>query len=297
MNQSLKFYFDKMLASYFRRKSSGDITQNTLESAVRNIERLELYWAKRTLADLTTDEWDNYQDWQDKKHPGENRFNECKFLNNFVRKLHNEGIIPRRPEMKNRNAKTDELRRASRNDRIFTKDELQILLHEPSIRQYKRDMFIMGYQCAMRFSECAALTWGRVELVGQNGAGPNILFNPRDHKTNKKQWIPISEPALIMLKRRKILGGEFVFTTNYDKRPTAGSINFRKILKQYEIETTNNHNTRFHSLRRTKISDLFRNPSLSDAVIENGFRTKRATAMKHYFQLSDEDRQLLREAA
>lgn len=193
-------FLDKMKRRYHSRLMAGDICKSTADNANRSYKRLAQYWREIPLSGITTDGWDDFQDWYAITYPLQDFSNQLKFFRTMVKTLFNDGTLDKKPELRNRFAKAERLRRRRNKSKIFSKDELYSMFNDPVANQLLLDCCAFYCDCAMRFSEVPALTWKRVNI---DSGDPWVYFSETDHKANYEAWVPLSKRCLEILVRRR----------------------------------------------------------------------------------------------
>lgn len=288
MTNTVGYHIDRMLKRYRARRDAGEIVSNTLKAAQRNYARLGLYWNDKAVSDITSGGWDQFQDWYSLTYYEQDFSNQLKFFRVLVKSLFNDGILEKKPELKNRFAKAERIRRRHNKSKIFSADELHAIFTDPMASRVLIDCCYMYHDCAMRFSEVPALTWERVSLDPDD---PWVYFSEVDHKANYESWVPLSERCLVMLRARKEHSKSvYIFCDEGSTIPvTRNRLKINQLFDRLGIDKAS-----FHTFRRTRLTALFGNSKIENTDVMTNFRVSLQVALEHYIKPTKESRARVR---
>lgn len=143
--------------------------------------------------------------------------------------------------------------------KVFTKEEISLLLEAKHYQQVKKDMIILGYRTGMRIGEILTLRWDDINfnegfitvkrtLSGYKNNVPEIT-EPKTRKSRRR--IDLDKVTLKMLIKRKYNSEGYVFCKKDGNIYSRQAINLPRMCRSIGIEPRS-----FHSLRHTHATIL-----------------------------------------
>lgn len=143
--------------------------------------------------------------------------------------------------------------------KVFTKEEISLLLEAKHYQQVKKDMIILGYRTGMRIGEILTLRWDDINfnegfitvkrtLSGYKNNVPEIT-EPKTRKSRRR--IDLDKVTLKMLTKRKYNSEGYVFCKKDGNIYSRQAINLPRMCRSIGIEPRS-----FHSLRHTHATIL-----------------------------------------
>lgn len=143
--------------------------------------------------------------------------------------------------------------------KVFTKEEISLLLEAKHYQQVKKDMIILGYRTGMRIGEILTLRWDDINfnegfitvkrtLSGYKNNVPEIT-EPKTRKSRRR--IDLDKVTLKMLTNRKDNSEGYVFGKKDGSIYSRQAINLPRMCRSIGIEPRS-----FHSLRHTHATIL-----------------------------------------
>lgn len=143
--------------------------------------------------------------------------------------------------------------------KVFTKEEISLLLEAKHYQQVKKDMIILGYRTGMRIGEILTLRWDDINfnegfitvkrtLSGYKNNVPEIT-EPKTRKSRRR--IDLDKVTLKMLTKRKDNSEGYVFCKKDGSIYSRQAINLPRMCRSIGIEPRS-----FHSLRHTHATIL-----------------------------------------
>lgn len=148
---------------------------------------------------------------------------------------------------------------SEREIKVFTNEEISLLLEAKHYQQVKKDMIILGYRTGMRIGEILTLRWDDINfnegfitvkrtLSGYKNNVPEIS-EPKTRKSRRR--IDLDKVTLKMLTKRKDNSEGYVFCKKDGSIYSRQAINLPRMCRSIGIEPRS-----FHSLRHTHATIL-----------------------------------------
>lgn len=301
----------KVRAKYIRGGDSGLHARGTVTTAQSSFNKIELFWGTLFPQDITIEKWSEFQTWYHGNFQGQTQFNVTKFMRILISHLLETDQIFKRPRIINRFAKQEEIRRKKKKSRIYEPDELRALYNSLGktlgrnyvLSEFGEAIFLLGLEMAFRVSDCAQLTWARVNLnethpelkkdnPDLNVVLPTISFSEGDDKADHEGDVPISDNVFWkLLELKKSAQSVWVFPQKLDpaKHIAPQQVDWPLLRKFAGVK----HGT-FHTLRHVRLSLDFKDPRFTAAQVMIIRRVSYEVARKHYIHVSNNDLVLMR---
>jgi integrase len=249
---------------------------NTVTSLLATRRCVEPFFATMFIEEVTGDWWSGIYipTMRERVGAGRKFFNDRKWLNAFLRHLHLEGKLLKRPLLGNPDKKNV-------GGRVFADDEVDDLLNlaqNPDLHL----AILMAVTMGMRRNEIFAL---RVERV--NRQRQTILLTEDDTKTKKAREFKVSPDVWPLLEKRLSSGSPWVFPRKNDPSQPLHKDGFKtawtNLRKMCGVDG------RFHDLRHTFLTKAFKAPGANPALICHYAGLSLEVAEKVYLHFTPED--------
>jgi integrase len=260
---------------WITRKKAMNLAPATIYS-IENTRLTFAPWFAGMMPDeITADWWEaKYVPSTKKTHGGDRRFfNAYKWLNSFLKQLHEDGVIRKLPRIKNPDPKRSV-------GRVLSDEEVGTLLNFAQ----SEDLYLailMASTMGMRRGEIYNL---RAEDV--NLAKGTIRLVAERTKTRKEREFAISPAALLLVWQRAQKGSQWIFPSKVNPCKAqhrdgykTGWLNLKKMT---------GIKCRFHDLRHTFLTKAFAAPGANPALICHYAGLSLEVAERVYLHLNDE---------
>ncbi len=288
--------FSDAIDKYVKEKSK-EVSPITMEGITNSFRYVKEYFSYDFIDQMEEKEWpekwDEFQEWFKVKYPTYTFFNIFKNFRALSNYLLLNGDISKKPRLINRFAKKEKLAVKKKKDRIYTKEEIKLILSKAKnigIEEYL--ICLMGYYLAFRAGDCLNLEWSR---LGLDQDDPYVNFLGDDKASNFSKTPMPEKLRLALLEYKKTAPkSPWVFPMKTDlARPLYNQgFDFQAIKKAAGIS----YGT-FHILRHTRLTNAFGDPKISDSHVMIMFRVSFEVAREHYIKPDKEHRRQFRSIA
>jgi integrase len=294
-------YFPQFLDFKKKQVADGEIKLATVKVIERTEPKILDFWrnkflnklderydVKRKNLECWEKQFDEYVKWFRENYPKETMFNALKYLNAYVNWMHRNGLIRRRINFKDPNAKVERKKRKVENTKILSDSEIQSLLEKANQRQQLAILF--GYFMAFRISDVTELSWDRINLDPDD---PYIEFLG-DDKEETFGRAPINGPLFIALvELKKVAKSKWVFP---QRRNPEKHFWPQNLYMEVLFEKAGLPDESFHILRHTRLTLDFGNPKIPDSDVMIMRRVSYEVALDHYLHPNKDSRKRMVES-
>ncbi len=265
--------------------TKSDRSQGTIDSIFYTGKHITPFFGCLLPSEINGDLWEKYILKKRDERSERKFYNEWKWFSEFLSYLHDNGIISKKPLLRNPDPKTEA-------GTVLTHDQVLSLLSN-SVGDLSLQI-LMSYTMGTRDNENKCLYWTS-EVNGKKRSyidlkNRSISLRPEDTKIRKGRAFPLSPEALTELSYRKEKSiGLAVFPSkeNPDERAHRQSLkgSWTRCRENAGVECT------FHDLRHTYLTNAFRNAKgLIDSLLiceAAGLSIEEAQKTYLHFELED----------
>lgn len=295
------------LELWYQVKASEGLDDSTLAVVRRAKDRLAEYWGNKFPSELKTDNMPAWYQWYAENYPGQQMFNQVKYLRNFCRFLAEKYVgdtpmIPTVPRITVPNAKADRARRKRKKARVFTAAEQRTLVRTaPAASEIvtAEDIgtaALIMYTMATRIEETLGMAFKREIIL--DAEIPVYRWTIGQNKTDAEGEAALHKALIPRLQelylRREAQGTSLLFPQARDPQSP---------LKPQQIDWDGwrasanlGYHWTAHTFRHTCLTNLFSDPNIPHALIIKLYRVSLKTALEHYIQTTREGLLKMRDA-
>lgn len=288
------------IPKYILLKESEGLDPKTL-AVVRRVmkRRIEPFWGQMQAQEITREKMPEWFSWLHEKFPGEQHFNDVKYMRNFCRYLnqtqHNgRALLPAIPRIVDPDHKRVIAVRKKKNERIFTKAEFRKIIKVAD--QTERLASLIMYTMATRIEETLTMSfddqvvwenrrWQYVWSAGQNKA---------DHEGRHDFPSALTAALTTRKEHSRKLGSLRLFPQVYNSQAPlrAQQIDW----DGWRARAKLGWHWTSKTFRHTCLSNLFNDEKLPQALILKLYRISLAVALDVYVKPTESGREKMRNA-
>lgn len=276
----LKDTIADIIKRYEKVKTPDGKKNHTLNTVRSSFDKIEKYWGEKFPHEISSKEWDKFQDWFDLHYPAYNSYNVTKYMRVLKNHCMEHGHLRLNPTIRDRNREIQKQLRDQKKDWVYT--DLEIKAIHGACQTLREKLIVhLGEENAFRIEECCSLEWPRIFIDAKI---PHYKFQEADNKSGFTGIVPLSDRIVSLIRQLPRID-RFVFPQKRDaKKPIAPQqFDYQVILERAQIQRGT-----FHSLRHYRLSEDFKNPKFTFVQVCLVRRVSFETA-KQYTHISEGD--------
>lgn len=280
----------KIIKRYEAKPNPTYKKNHTLNSVRSSFAKLDQYWGPLFPDQITSEGWDEFQDWWDLQYAGFNSFNVTKHMRILRNECIERGYLSLKPKIIDRNKKVQRLKRNKKKDWVYTNQEIFDLDQKGCATDQERIVVRFGYQNAFRITDALSIKWSQLYL----GRKVAIYKFQGEDKAETYNGAPITDELRELLNNHpKTQGSDFVFPqrSNYLKHITPQGFDFEAIKTRAGVTRGT-----FHALRHFRLSTDFKNHKFTTIQVCLLRRISLREAFENYVHADQGDMELLQNA-